>query len=113
MVIAGFAVVSTANVLAGSVYEFLARPSRISVGVQSDVAISGGNVFTFQIGDVVIANAAQVFGAVLATAGRQGPVWPDDFLVQNEPGLAGQRLILNIVRGTGNLAWAVIITEVV
>jgi len=112
MVIAGFVVVTTSNVLSGSVYEFLARPSRISVGLWGDVALSVSNTFTFQIGDTIIANAAQIFGAVLATSGQLGPAYPRDFFVQNEPGLAGQRLVLQISRGTGNLAWVVMITEV-
>jgi len=113
MYLSGFVAVTTANVLSGSVFEFLARPSRISVGVFTAVALSAANTFTFQIGDVIIANAAQVFDDVLATSGKEGPVFPDDFFIQNEPGLAGQRLVLQIARGTGNIAWAVIITEVI
>lgn len=114
MYISGFVTATNTNVLSGSIYEFLARPSRISVGLWADVAISTGNVFTFQIGDTVIASAAQIFGNVLTTSGVlvNGPKFPEDFYIQNEPGLAGQRLVLQITRGTGNLAWAVIITEV-
>jgi hypothetical protein len=116
MIVAGFVTATTANVLSGSVFEFLARPARISVGLTNDVALSSGNTFTFQIGDTIIANAAQVFNrGFLTTSGvqDQGPKFPDDFFIQNEPGLAGQRLILQITRGTGNICWAVIITEVV
>ena len=115
MYISGFVTASNPNVLSGSIYEFLARPSRISVGVWNDVAIASGNNFTFQIGDTVIASAAQVFGNVLTTSGVivNGPKFPEDFYIQNEPGLAGQRLVLQINRITGNISWAVIITEVV
>jgi hypothetical protein len=115
MVLSGFVAVTTANVLSGSIFEFLARPSRISVAVWNDVAIVATNNFTFQIGDSVICSAAQIFGNVLTTSGviRNGPAYPDDFFIQNEPGLAGQRLVLTIARATGNQAWCVIITEVI
>jgi len=112
VLISGFAVATTPNVLGGSIFEFVRRPSRISVAVVSDVAISAANLFTFQVGDTTICRDAQVFGEILATSGRQGPIYPDDFLIQNEPALAGDRLVLQILRGTGNLAWAVMVTEV-
>jgi hypothetical protein len=115
MYLSGFVTAANANVLAGTIFEFLARNSRISVGVVGDVALSASNTFTFQIADTVIASNAQIFGkGVLTTSGVQnlGPVFPDDFFIQNEPGLAGQRLTLQIARATGNLAWAVIINEV-
>lgn len=112
MYLSGFVVATNANVLSGSVFEFLKRPSRISVAVYTAVAISSGNTFNFQIADTVIAQNAQIFDEVLATSGKEGPYYPDDFFIQNEPGLAGDRLILQITRGTGNIAWAVMITEV-
>jgi len=115
MYISGFVAATTSNVLSGNLFEFLARPSRISVGVWNDVALNAGNTFTFQIGDTVIASAVQVFGNVLTTSGViiNGPKYPDDFFIQNEPGLAGQRLILQVSRATGNTAWVVFITEIV
>src|SRR5437867_11523889 len=116
MYLSGFVTTTTANVLSGSVFEFLKRPSRISVAVVSDVALSTGNSFTFQIGDQIVASSAQPFTyGLLTTSGVQnlGPIWPDHFHIQNEPGLAGDRLVLQITRGTGNIAWSCIIVEVV
>lgn len=114
MVLAGFVSATNSNVLSGSIFEFVKRPSRISVGIWSDVAISAGNLYTFQIGDTVIGQNVQVFGNLLTTSGviNNGPKFPEDFLIQNEPALVGDRLILAITRGTGNISWAVIMTEV-
>lgn len=113
MYIAGFVTATTANVLTGSIFEFLKRPSRLSVGVYGDVALNAGNTFTFQIGDTVIANASQVMSGALTTSGQAEHLrFPDDYVIQNEPGLAGDRLVFQIARATGNLAWAVMITEV-
>jgi len=115
MYLSGFVTATNANVLSGTLFEFLSRNSRISVAVIGDVALSASNLFTFSIADTVIASNAQIFcKGLLTTSGVQnlGPVFPDDFYIQNEPGLAGQRLTLQISRATGNLAWAVIINEV-
>lgn len=118
MMLSGVVSSTTANVISGSVYEFLKRPSRVSVGVKVEMSAARtvsntGNLFTFQIGDTIIANAAQVFNWTMVTSGTAPSlVFPDDFLIQNEPGLAGDRLILQITRAADAIAWAVIITEV-
>lgn len=113
MYISGFVAATTPNVLSGSIFEFLKRPSRVNIGVYSDVAINAGNTFTFQIGDTVIANAAVIFGGALTTSGQADHLrFPDDYVIQNEPGLAGDRMVLEITRAAGNLLWAVMITEV-
>lgn len=113
MYVAGFVTATTANVLTGSIFEFLKRPSRVSIGVYADVALNAGNTFTFQIGDTVIANAAQVFSGALTTSGQAEHLrFPDDYVIQNEPGLAGDRMVLAIARAAGNIMWAVQITEV-
>lgn len=114
MLMAGFVAVTTANVLAGTLFEFIKRPSRVSVAVLGDVAIAAGNTYTFQVGDTVIATAAQVFPAIVNTATSfiVGIRYPDHYHIQNEPALAGDRLVLSIVRGTGNILWSVQIVEV-
>ena len=116
--ISGLVTATTANVLSGSVFEFVKRPSRISVGLACEIAAARtqsntGNTFTFQIGDTVIANAAQVFNETMVTSGVAKSLrFPDDFFIQNEPGLAGDRLILNVIRGADAIVWCVMMTEV-
>jgi hypothetical protein len=115
MFLAGFVAASTSNVLSGSIFEFLKRPSRVSIAVVGDVALNAGNLFSFQIADVLVAQNAQIFcNGLLTTSGVQnlGPKFPDDFFVQNEPGLSGDRLVLSITRATGNISWACQIIEV-
>jgi hypothetical protein len=118
MMLAGITAATLANALSGSVYEFVKRPSRISVGLAVEISAArtqsnAGNTFTFQIGDTIIANAAQVFNETMVTSGVAKSLrFPDDFFIQNEPALAGDRLILNIVRAADAIAWAVIINEV-
>ncbi len=110
MYISGFEAATNANVLSGSLFEFVRRPSRISIAVMNDVVV-GTNLFSFIIGDTTIARNAQIFGLTPAAGGRP-LTFPHDFFIQNEPALAGDRLVLSITRGTGNQFWAVIITEV-
>ena len=114
MLISGFTAVTNANVVQGNLFEFLRRPSRVSVAVVSDVVVNPGNVFTFQMGDLVVATAALVMPKTVNTVTSfiAGVVYPDDFLVQNEPGLANDRLVLSITRAAGNIMWAVQIIEV-
>lgn len=113
MLIMGFTAVTNQSVLQGSIFEFLKRPSRISVAVVSDVLIATGNTFNFTIGDQIIASGAVVPPIVTSTAVfTAGLIWPDHYHIQNEPGLAGDRLVLSIARATGNIHWAVQITEV-
>lgn len=114
MLISGFVVATSVNVLQGSIFEFVKRPSRIDVAVASfDVALNAGNLFTFQIGDQVIAQNAQVFSYALTTSGSTDRLrYPDDYMIQQEPGLPGDRLILGVTRAAGTICWAVRITEV-
>jgi hypothetical protein len=118
MMLAGITAASLANALAGSVYEFVKRPSRISVGLACELAAAttqsnAGNIFTFQIGDTIIANAAVIFNETMVTSGVAKSLrFPDDFFIQNEPALSGDRLILAITRAANAIAWCVIINEV-
>lgn len=112
MYLAGSVATTTANVLTGSIFEFLKRPSRISVGLQCNVAINVANTFSFEIQDQIVARDALIVGqGVIATSGYMK--FPDDYHLQNEPGLPGDRLTLQITRGTGVIIWSVIVTEVV
>lgn len=114
MVLSGFTAVTNANVLIGSIFEFMKRPSRLNVGVASDVAINAGNTYTLTIGDQLVASAAVVFPVVVNTnvSFIAGILWPDNFMVQNEPALAGDRIVLSIARAAGNIFWCVQVTEV-
>ena len=115
MLLAGFVAASNANVLAGTLFEFVKRPSRINVAVLGDVAINAGNLWSFTIGDQIVVSNAQVMPPVVNTATSfiVGIKFPDDYHVQNEPALAGDRLVLSLTRATGNILWTVMITEVV
>lgn len=114
MLLAGFVAVTTANVLTGSIFEFIKRPARVSVAVLGDVAINAGNVYTFQIGDVVVASNAQVMPPVVNTATSfiVGITYPNCYHIQNEPALPGDRLVLAVTRATGNIMWEVQVVEV-
>jgi len=114
MYLSGFVVATNLNVLSGSIFEFVKRPSRIDVAVACfDAALNAGNLFTFQIGDQVIAQNAQVFSYTLTTSGATDRMrYPDDYPIQQEPGLPGDRLILAVTRAAGSICWAVRITEV-
>jgi len=114
MVLSGFTALTNANVLIGSIFEFMKRPSRINVGLVTDVAINAGNTYTLTIGDQVVASAAVIFPGIVNTATSfiVGVVWPDHFMVQNEPALAGDRIVLSIARAAGNIMWCVQVTEV-
>lgn len=114
MLLSGFTAASLANAISGSIFEFIKRPSRIDVAVAAfDVALNAGNLFSFQIGDQVITQNAQVFSYALTTSGATDRLrFPDDFLIQQEPALPGDRLILSITRAAGTICWAARVTEV-
>jgi len=81
----------SANVLAGELFEFLSRPSRIAVYVLG--AVIGTNC-TFLLGGVSFSNDQ----AVPNKAGF--PIIPDDFFV-DAGGFAGERLVLTFRNTTG------------
>jgi hypothetical protein len=113
MLIMGFTAVTNASVLAGSIFEFLKRPSRLHVAVASDVLINAGNLFTVTIGDQVITSSAVCPPIITSSAVfTAGLVWPDHYMIQNEPGLPGDRVVLSITRAAGNIHWAVQMVEV-
>lgn len=114
MVIQGFNAATSGNVLAGELFEFLRRPSRVSVAVVGDVAINVGNTWSFQIADRIVAQSEQVMPALVNTGTSfiVGVVYPDHYHVQNEPGFPNDRLVLSVVRATGNIMWSVQIVEV-
>lgn len=113
MLISGFVVASNVNVLQGSIFEFVKRPSRIDVAVAAFDTALGVNLFSFQIGDQVVGQNCQVFSFALTTSGSTSLLrYPDDFMIQQEPALPGDRLILGITRAAGSICWAVRITEV-
>jgi len=115
MLLAGFVAATNANVLSGTLFEFIKRPSRINVAVLGDAAINSGNLWSFTIGDQIVVSNAQVFPDTVNTATSfiVGIRYPDHYHVQNEPALAGDRLVLSLTRAAGNIMWQVQITEVV
>ena len=105
---------SSTNVLAGSIFEFIKRPSRVSVAVSGRIVPVIGNIWSFQIGDVVVAQNAVVQTSRAVTIALGSAIeWPKDFLLQNEPALPGDRLVLAITVGSADtIAFAVVVTEV-
>ncbi len=111
MYLAGLVVVTTANVLTGSIFEFLKRPSRINVGIRNLSAVVAGNTFSFEIQDQIIARDAVIVQQNLVPLDSLR--FPDDYPIQQEPGLPGDRLTFQITRSAGTTMWAVSVTEVV
>lgn len=115
MVIQGFVAATNSNVLSGQLFEFIRRPSRVSVAVMSDVAINSGNTWSLQIADRIIGSGNTVMppNAVnTATSFIAGLLYPDQYHVQNEPAFPQDRITLSIVRAAGNILWSVQIIEV-
>jgi len=115
MLIQGFTAATSANVLAGELFEFLRRPSRVSVAVMSDVALNAGNTWSFQIADRTIAQGEVIMPPAAvntATSFIAGIIYPDNYHIQNEPGFPNDRLVLGITRAAGNILWSVQIIEV-
>lgn len=94
----------TANVLAGSVYEYLPWNARVEFGIVGDAA-GEGRVTCLSGSDTVLEESS---------VSRQArfPVYPDDFsLVDVAAG--GERLVIkhrNTGAGANNLFWAVRLT---
>jgi len=79
------------NVLAGELFEFISRPSRIAVYV---VAAVVGVTCTFLLGGVSFSNDQDV-------PNKAGfPIIPDDFFV-DAGGFPGERLVLTFRNSTG------------
>ncbi len=81
----------SANVLAGELFEFISRPSRIAIYV---VGAAVGINCTFLLGGVSFSNDQ-------AVPDKTGfPIIPDDFFV-DAGGFAGERLVLTFRNTTG------------
>jgi hypothetical protein len=111
--ISGFSLGPVTNVLFDSVWEFLSVPSLVSVAVVYPAAISASRTWSFFLGARLIAQNVVAFGRVLTVEGvlSESPMWPRDFYIRDEPGLAGERLVLSVSAAV-NYRWAVFITEV-
>jgi len=95
---------TVANVLAGSQFEFLARPSIVQVFCVQDAADLGTiEVFFGQELQLPQSPITQV-------AAGTGPVVPDDEIV-NDVGAPGDRLVIRLTE-TGGLATAIVRTMV-
>lgn len=91
---------TVANALAGSQFEFLARPSRVQVYLTQDPAdLAEAEVF---FGQEIEATAAPIRAALNA---GEGPIIPDDLLV-DDIGAPGDRLVVRLTE-TGGAATAV------
>lgn len=89
------------NALAGSQFEFLARPSRVQVFLTQDPAdLAEAEIF---FGQEIEAPSAPI---TEATAAGQGPIVPDDLLV-DDFGAPGDRLIVRLTE-TGGVAVALV-----
>jgi hypothetical protein len=89
------------NVLAGSQFEFLARPSIVQVFATQDPA-DLGNIEVF-FGQELQLSTSPI--TVSALAG-QGPIVPDDEIV-NDVGAPGDRLVVRLTE-TGGAATAIV-----
>lgn len=96
---------TVANVLAGSQFEFLARPSIVQVFITQDPG-DFGEVEVF-FGQELQSPQAPI---TEAAAALRGPIVPDDEIV-NDIGAPGDRLVVRLVE-TGGAATAVVRTMV-
>lgn len=95
---------TVANVLAGSQFEFLARPSIVQVFCVQDAAdLAEIEVFFGQ-------ELQLPTSPVTATTAGEGPKVPDDEIV-NDIGAPGDRIVVRLVE-TGGVATAVVRTMV-
>lgn len=113
MLVAGGTISQGGNIFAGSVWEFLRRPSLVSFGIVRSAAIALTPTVSFFVGSRLAA-VFNIFGQSVTVAGslQNGPKFPEDFYVINEPGVAGDRLQAVSTGSSGVTAWALIITEV-
>ena len=97
---------STANALAGSVYEYLPYNALVEIATVDDT--NGNQLVTILSGSDVLLEEAPV------STQNRFPVYPDDYLV-SDYAAAGDRLVIR-VRNTGaaarTLRWAVKISPV-
>jgi hypothetical protein len=97
---------ATANVLAGSVYEYLPYPCLLEIGVVDDT--NGEQRVTILSGSDVLMEESPV------SVQNRFPVYPDDYAV-SDYAAGGDRLVIR-VRNTGaaarTLRWAVKVTPV-
>ena len=92
---------TVANALAGNQFEFLARPSRVQLYITQDPG-DLGNVEMF-FGQEIEATDAPIR---TATAAGEGPIVPDDLLV-DDIGAPGDRLVVRLTE-TGAAAVAIV-----
>lgn len=92
---------TVANALAGSQFEFLARPSRVQIYLTQDPADLGEAEVFF--GQEIEATAAPIR---IALGAGEGPIIPDDLLV-DDIGAPGDRLVVRLTE-TGAALPAVI-----
>lgn len=96
---------TTPNVLAGSQFEFLARPSVVQVfAVQDPADLAQIEVFFGQ--ELQLPQAPVQYAPVAG----EGPIVPQDELV-NDVGAPGDRLVIRLVE-TGGIATAIVRTMV-
>lgn len=96
---------SSGNVLLGSIFEFLKRPSKIEVAFVGPVAGTITDVTArFSVGDSIITDPPSPVRSEVA-AGR-GPIIPDDISIATV-GLPGDRLSLEFQNTT---AGAIVVT---
>jgi hypothetical protein len=82
---------TSANVMAGNLYEYLKRPSIIEFGLVSSAA---GILATVLVGGEVLMQDQEISGA------NRFPILPDDFLLKHA-GRAGAQIYITLRNRTG------------
>jgi hypothetical protein len=90
---------TVANVLAGSQFEFLARPSIVQVFAVQDPSVGTASIEVFFGQELQLPQSPTTFAA----AAGIGPNVPDDEIV-NDIGAPGDRLVVRLVETGGSTA---------
>lgn len=82
---------TSANIVLGSLHEFLKRPSMVRVGINASAV---GMTARVLIGDRTVLDAMPV------SLQNRFPVFPDDIILE-EPGVGGERVSIFLTNTTG------------
>lgn len=104
--------------LATETWQFLRAPSLVSLGVWpvSVSALSALRNYSFYVAGRKVVDQAIIWPSIILIEGvrKTGPKFPSDFYVIDEPGMAGDRLVLEVsLNATVFIGFVLIITEVV
>jgi len=97
------------NIIAGSIYEFMSRPTRVIIAASSGLGTTGlgvnfGSRTMAQVGNTIVP---------LEPGAGQGPVIPDDVIV-DDIAMPGERIVVSLQDGGAGTTTRVLVqfTEV-